>query len=104
MVVVLGFCPSLGVPLGDRLSSGDEALDVAEKVAGKVGVCDHFNDALVEAIFQRGIFCKYNHKCAVCYFSGHGLNGLPGWQEGEGRLVSLCRLVGFRFLQVFDSH
>ena len=28
--VVLGFCPSLGVPLGDRLSSGDEALDVAE--------------------------------------------------------------------------
>ena len=45
MVVVLGFCPSLGVPLGDRLSSGDEALDVAEKVAGKVGVCDHFNDA-----------------------------------------------------------
>ena len=30
MVVVLGFCPSLGVPLGDRLSSGDMALDVVE--------------------------------------------------------------------------
>ena len=58
MVVVLGFCPSLGVPLGDRLSSGDEALDVAEKVAGKVGACNHFNDALVEAIFQRGIFLQ----------------------------------------------
>ena len=28
--VVLGFCPSLGVPLGDRLSSGDMALDVVE--------------------------------------------------------------------------
>ena len=29
--VVLGFCP-LGVPLGDRFSSGDEALDVAEMI------------------------------------------------------------------------
>ena len=30
VVVVLGFCPSLGVPLGDRLSSGDMALVVVE--------------------------------------------------------------------------
>ena len=58
MVVVLGFCPSLGVPLGDRLSSGDEALDVAEKVAGKVGVCDHFNDALWRPFFKEAFFAN----------------------------------------------
>ena len=70
MVVVLGFCPSLGVPLGDRLSSGDMALDVVE---------------ISIVLFVRSWFERLARL----------------WQEGEGRLVSLCRLVGFRFLQVF---